>query len=721
MKSIQTKYLVLILSCILITSVTAVGLGVMNGNHILEEDSVKILDLQCTKEANEMDDLLADIRLSVRQIANYASENMGDPDELGSNHEKLNEYSNKVREIAKNTAENTDGAVAVYLRFHEDMTMEQLGFFLTKDARAGAFIDHELTDIAQYDPSDTEHVGWYYLPFKVRRGVWMDPYLNKNLGIYMISYIIPIYKGDRPVALVGMDIDMDLLYQRVTFMRTYDTTYAFLWSSEGDLLCHKDYPDGVKREELTQKQLEIKNLSDKAKTQGESVLYTWNGQKKYMRAQQLENGMTFAICSPQQEIEAPVRRLVYTSFVLLLLILLVAVPVTVRVNQRMTRPIKQLTKSAQKMVLGDLDVSIECNSRDEVGILADSFRQMAGKLKEQIEYIRNLAYTDVMTGTKNKTAYESFVEELDERIKVEPVAFAVVVMDINNLKEMNDNLGHEMGDALIADSASLMKTVFVQANLFRIGGDEFVAVLFDEQALKTEQFLDAFREKINAFNQGSRRYEAEVHIAAGATVFDRECDSSFGDVFRRADSLMYQDKKLQKSAEGEKKMRILETIDREDYTSDMPVFEKYTVRGVILRDGRIAMQQSKAGDYKILGGGVEPGESLTEALLREVQEESGLIVIPESIRPVGEIVEKRRDLFDPSMVYMCHSCFFLCDAKEQMAAMHMTESEKEKGFHLVWATPEEVIRGNEPFCESQPWSYRDREFVRMLPELLPLT
>lgn len=271
-----------------------------------------------------------------------------------------------------------------------------------------------------------------------------------------------------------------------------------------------------------------------------------------MRAQQLENGMTFAICAPQQEIEAPVRRMIYTSFVLLLLILLIAVPVTVRVTKMMTRPIEQLTESAQKMVLGDLDVSIECNSRDEVGILADSFRQMVGRLKEQIEYIRKLAYTDIMTGTRNKTAYESFIEDLEERLKTEPVAFAVVVMDINNLKAMNDNQGHEMGDALIADSASLMKSVFNQENLFRIGGDEFVAVLLEDEVFHLEQSLEDFHKKIDEFNKTKRRYEAEVHIAAGATAYDREHDSSYGEVFRRADSLMYQDKKLQKRVNGGK-------------------------------------------------------------------------------------------------------------------------------------------------------------------------
>lgn len=168
-------------------------------------------------------------------------------------------------------------------------------------------------------------------------------------------------------------------------------------------------------------------------------------------------------------------------------------------------------------------------------------------------------------------------------------------------------------------------------------------------------------------------------------------------------------------------MQILLTLDKKDYEEGMPVFEKYSTRGVIIRDGKIATQHGSAGDYKILGGGVEPGEKLEDALIREVGEESGLIVIPESIRPIGEIVERRRDLFEKNKIYVCHSCFFFCDAKAEMIQTHMTESELEKGFHLEWATAQEIIDGNEPFCETQPWSFRDREFVKMLVEKKILT
>ena len=107
-----------------------------------------------------------------------------------------------------------------------------------------------------------------------------------------------------------------------------------------------------------------------------------------------------------------------------------------------------------------------------------------------------------------------------------------------------------MGDALIADSAALMKSVFDEKTLFRIGGDEFVAVLSEDAVSQADTLMAAFRRKIDEFNGTKRRYEEEVHIAAGITEYDRTFDQNYGDVFRRADSLMYQDKKLQKMKDG---------------------------------------------------------------------------------------------------------------------------------------------------------------------------
>jgi 8-oxo-dGTP pyrophosphatase MutT (NUDIX family) len=162
-------------------------------------------------------------------------------------------------------------------------------------------------------------------------------------------------------------------------------------------------------------------------------------------------------------------------------------------------------------------------------------------------------------------------------------------------------------------------------------------------------------------------------------------------------------------------MKLLKVYDSHNYTDEMPVFEKYSVRGLIVRDGKIATQMGEDGDYKILGGGVEKGEDFHDALLREVQEESGLIIKKETIREVGEILEMREDLFTKGMKYVCHSCFYRCDAGNELGETHMTESEIAKGYHLVWATPEEIIAGNQAFMD-QPWICRDTEFIEMMKE-----
>ena len=126
-------------------------------------------------------------------------------------------------------------------------------------------------------------------------------------------------------------------------------------------------------------------------------------------------------------------------------------------------------------------------------------------------------------------------------------------------------------------------------------------------------------------------------------------------------------------------MKRLLTMDLKDYSDDMPIFEKHTVRAVIMRDGRLAMQLSRRGEYKIPGGGVEGSESHIATLEREVREETGLIIIPESVVEIGEILELRQDVFNQGTKYICHSYFYFCDVTEQTVETHDRKRNR-KGF-----------------------------------------
>lgn len=163
-------------------------------------------------------------------------------------------------------------------------------------------------------------------------------------------------------------------------------------------------------------------------------------------------------------------------------------------------------------------------------------------------------------------------------------------------------------------------------------------------------------------------------------------------------------------------MRTLLTIDAKNYTDAMPVLERFAVRAIIRSGSRFAMQCSSEGEYKLPGGGVENGESLTQALLREVREETGMLVDPCSIRELGEILEVRRDRLDPKQKYIAHSYYYSCDVLPDTVCTELTASELALGFRLEWAELPDIIERSAHFKGIKPWVERDMRFLSLILE-----
>lgn len=141
------------------------------------------------------------------------------------------------------------------------------------------------------------------------------------------------------------------------------------------------------------------------------------------------------------------------------------------------------------------------------------------------------------------------------------------------------------------------------------------------------------------------------------------------------------------------KMRLLFTMDGHDYDPHGTVFSRPSARAIILQNGRTAMVHSRQYDYyKFPGGGIEPGESRTDALIREVREETGLVVLPESIKPYGFVHRIERG--DTEDIFVQDNYYYFCQTLPEPLPPVLDDYEAQERHVLEYVPPDAAIAAN---------------------------
>jgi len=167
--------------------------------------------------------------------------------------------------------------------------------------------------------------------------------------------------------------------------------------------------------------------------------------------------------------------------------------------------------------------------------------------ERQINDLNKRVFVDALTSVKNKGAFVNYVQALQDRLdQDEKLDFAVGVFDCDNLKQINDQNGHDKGDIYIKAASQLICRVFTHSPVFRIGGDEFTVVLQNEDFTNREALIQEFdRERREKTAAAANRWEAP-RVAMGIAVYDPKIDASVDDTIHRADKIMYEDKRVGK-------------------------------------------------------------------------------------------------------------------------------------------------------------------------------
>lgn len=545
--SIQNKIILLILVGILFSSFTIGGLGIASFQAELEKSVVSTMNLTCQEKAEELNNILGRIEQSTEVMAilavNYIESIEGLKDEA-----YREARIGHLTQVGYNIVDNTLGALGIYLRLNPEIAGPTEGFYWMSDG-SGKLQLRENTNILNYSEDDLEHVGWYHMPVKAGKAIWMEPYENQNTNRTIVSYVMPIYKDNQLLGVVGMDIDWPFITGLVDEIQVYETGYAFLTDENFVIAYSKEFAPGTN---VTGFSEELSHIEQSELVRNDRVYeLDFNGRNKTVAFTILSNGKIMAVVAPNDEIVAEFNALVSRIVLMAFITVFVFVFITIQIAKTIIRPLKKLDKAAQDIAQGNLDVDLNIHSNDEVGTLAQSLSETAKQLKIKISYINNLAFFDKLTGVKNSTAYLQEVAFLKNDILQRNAEFTLFVIDANGLKYVNDNYGHEIGNELIIKVTQMIAEVFGEEHVYRIGGDEFAVILNRVSEAECEAFRKAFEDVVE--NQKGKIWAA---ASIGYAIYDKKKDSTYESVFNRADEDMYEHK-VRMKAEG-KNSRVIE-------------------------------------------------------------------------------------------------------------------------------------------------------------------
>ncbi|MGF2616421.1 NUDIX domain-containing protein [Rossellomorea vietnamensis] len=163
-------------------------------------------------------------------------------------------------------------------------------------------------------------------------------------------------------------------------------------------------------------------------------------------------------------------------------------------------------------------------------------------------------------------------------------------------------------------------------------------------------------------------------------------------------------------------IKLEEPLLKQDYHK---INKREAVRAVILKDNKILLVHSRKGDYKFPGGGMEGDETHSQALKREVAEETGYTNI-EVIKNLGRVLEEKSDEFESNCLFSMSSTYYLCRlASEETSTMNLDKYEADLDFVPVWITVEEAIQQNEALIQNiknNSWLKRETLVLKRLKE-----
>ena len=528
MKSIKTKIIVTVILCSLVSTFICGAISIVNSVSTSYEDSQQEMQLKCVSQSSELDTMMQNVSQSVEMVYSIAVAKLEHAASFRTSKDYVDTYTKQMLPILMQSAQNTKGALTAYIRYNPEFTEPTSGLFLTRDNSDSEFESVTPTDFSMYDPSDVEHVGWYYIPVQNGKETWMEPYLNSNIGVYMISYVIPIEVDGESIGIIGMDIDFSEFTDTIDSLSIFDSGYGFLVNESGKVMYHKDLEIGSNLADADSGLQSVVDALGNEQTEETAVSYTYQGKDKVMYYKTLENGMKFVLTAPKTELQEKSRQLAKQIFGGAAFAMILTIIIGTVLGFTITKPITQIdgiVKQTAEFEFASNPANQHLYKRkDETGRMAISLHNMRKNLRQMVANIRHV-YTDLKNTTEQlsdttkrvremSSVNTDTTQELAAAMEETAATMETVNTTVSDIKERATDIERYSKEG--RESSVEVKERADQLKLKTQAASEKTVQMYENVQQKTEAAMEQAKavEKINQFTQAILEISSQTNLLA---------------------------------------------------------------------------------------------------------------------------------------------------------------------------------------------------------------
>ena len=415
-----------------------------------------------------------------------------------------------------------------------------------------AVFDNNQQLVASSVPAPESYVIPKRWPYgSLTRGVvTIPPYWNTRYATATFSIVFPVLSYDNVITgAIAVTLDFGAIRGELLEIKRFSLGEVVLLDHNGRVLL-SSAPGVSHALSLTSQHMEALQLLT-----SESMTYDGLSYPKVIGLAYASEKIPVTILVERDhgDVHAAWIRLRDHFLELVSILIVIVTAVALYMGHTIVTPLKKLIDAAKGIVEGNLDTCLQVNQKDEIGQLTTMFNQMTETLRhkhseimsanrvmqQKNQLLQKLSVTDSLTGLYNRSKLDAILAEQLARYERNKRVFCLLMIDVDHFKNINDDMGHIMGDKILITVATvLLKSIRTIDYAARYGGDEFIVVLTETSADAAVKTAERIREQVGAICSEFGEYPVTITLSIGITQ-SRCGDVTPGDLIARADAALY--------------------------------------------------------------------------------------------------------------------------------------------------------------------------------------